>query len=92
MATPLIEFEFRPMRVNEWEQVAGLIYESTNFWYINHGKNPIFTGPKSDTLLFCEVYESLDQDVVFLQFAKRVEPLQVPAFTTLDPPISHSEL
>ena len=60
MATPLIEFAFRSMRVDEWEQVAGLIYESTNFWYINHGKSPIFTGPKSDTQLFCEVYESLD--------------------------------
>lgn len=53
-------FDFRPMRVDEWDRVAKLIHESTNAWYMANGKNPIFMGPPSDARLFCEVYEALD--------------------------------
>lgn len=53
-------FEFRSMMRDEWHEVAELIHESTNSWYIANGKKPIFTGPASDAMLFCEVYETLD--------------------------------
>ena len=46
------------MRKDEWKEVAELIHDSTNSWYSSNGKKPIFTGPSSDTLLFCEVYEA----------------------------------
>ena len=48
------------METDEWNEVAKLIHESTNSWYVANGKNPIFNGPPSDALLFCEVYEALD--------------------------------
>jgi len=50
------------MRREEWNEVAELIYDSTNAWYVASGKSAIFTGPKSNALLFCEVYESLDPE------------------------------
>ena len=53
-------FEFRPMRDDEWDLVAELIHESTNSWYEANGKGAIFSGPPSDARLFCEVYEALD--------------------------------
>jgi GNAT superfamily N-acetyltransferase len=53
-------FELRPMRKDEWNEVAELIHDSTNSWYMGNGKKPIFTGPVSDARLFCEVYEALD--------------------------------
>ncbi len=53
-------FDIRPMRRDEWEDVAELIHESTNAWYVANGKKPIFNGPPSDAMLFCEVYEALD--------------------------------
>ena len=48
------------MKTDEWDVVAELIHESTNSWYVESGKSPIFTGPTSDARLFCEVYEALD--------------------------------
>ena len=44
----------------DWDEVAALIYYSTNHWYIANGKSAIFTGEPSSTLLFCQVYEDLD--------------------------------
>ncbi|MDX1964053.1 MAG: GNAT family N-acetyltransferase [Pirellulales bacterium] len=52
--------ELRPLRPDEWPAVAELIRESTNAWYVAHGKPPIFTGPPEATLLFPQVYEDLD--------------------------------
>ena len=54
------KYELRPMKTDEWNEVAELIHGSTNSWYVANGKNPIFNGPASDALLFCEVYEALD--------------------------------
>ena len=48
------------MLAEEWQEVAELIHKSTNFWYQTNGKDLIFKGPPSDTLLFCQVYEDLD--------------------------------
>ena len=53
-------FDIRHMRMDEWEDVAELIHESTNAWYVANGKNAIFNGPPTDAMLFCEVYEALD--------------------------------
>jgi len=50
----------RPLRPDEWSAVAALICESTNAWYMAHGKPAIFTGPIEATLLFPQVYETLD--------------------------------
>ncbi|CEK17960.1 acetyltransferase [Chthonomonas calidirosea] len=54
------EFTLRPMRPEEWSEVAELIYVSTNFWYQIHGRPPIFTGPPESTQVFCRIYEALD--------------------------------
>jgi GNAT superfamily N-acetyltransferase len=48
------------MRTDEWQEVAELIYHSTNSWYTTNGKETIFKGPPADILLFCQVYEDLD--------------------------------
>ena len=50
----------RRLREDEWDEVAELIYHSTNEWYkrnLNHG---IFTGLPSVARLFPEVYEAMD--------------------------------
>lgn len=53
-------FQLRSMQPNEYDQVARLIYESTNGWYVKNGRAPIFQGPPEVARLFCEVYEDLD--------------------------------
>lgn len=40
--------------------LATLICDSTNAWYVQHGKPPIFTGGPATTTLFADVYEALD--------------------------------
>ena len=54
------KFLISNMKGNEQKEVAELIHHSTNSWYLNNGKEKIFSGPPEDTLLFCEVYEALD--------------------------------
>ena len=53
-------YECRPMRPEEWVDVANLIFTSTNAWYVANGRPPIFGGQPADARLFCEVYEALD--------------------------------
>lgn len=53
-------YTLRTMEPTDWNEVAALIRSSTNAWYESHGRQPIFTGDPQATLLFCEVYESLD--------------------------------
>ena len=52
--------ELRHATRADWDDVAALIYQSTNHWYLANGKSAIFTGEPSSTLLFCQVYEDLD--------------------------------
>lgn len=52
--------ELRHATRADWDEVAALIYHSTNHWYVANGKSAIFTGAPSSTLLFCQVYEDLD--------------------------------
>lgn len=56
----MAEIKLRTMRPRDWGAVAGLIYDSTNAWYQNHGRAPIFSGPRENAELFCKVYEDLD--------------------------------
>lgn len=53
-------YTLRTMEARDWNDVAALIRYSTNAWYESHGRPPIFTGAPDATLLFCEVYETLD--------------------------------
>lgn len=48
------------MVTQERHEVAELIHQSTNSWYLANGKDAIFKGPPSEALLFCDVYEDLD--------------------------------
>ena len=68
-------FELRPMKTDEWHEVAELIYGSTNSWYVANGKNPIFNGPPSDALLFCEVYETLDPGCCILAVCRETKKI-----------------
>lgn len=52
--------ELRHATRADWDEVAALIYHSTNHWYVANGKSSIFTGDPSSTLLFCQVYDDLD--------------------------------
>lgn len=54
------QIELRAATREDWNDIAALIYESTNHWYITNGKSAIFTGPPDSTLLFCQIYEDLD--------------------------------
>ncbi len=68
-------YELRPMKSDEWNEVAELIHESTNSWYVANGKNPIFKGPPSDALLFCEVYEALDPGCCILAVCRKTRKI-----------------
>ncbi len=52
--------ELRTMRAGEGGDVAELIYDSTNAWYVARGQPAMFSGPKEEVRLFCSVYETLD--------------------------------
>ena len=52
--------QLRTIRRDDWSEVAGLIYDSTNAWYLTNRRSAIFSGPRDCTLLFCQVYEQLD--------------------------------
>ena len=53
-------FEIRPMRPDESDKVAELIYESTNHWYEAHGYDRIFRGHWKDCCIFTDVYGDMD--------------------------------
>ncbi len=53
-------YTVRAMTPGDWNEVAALIRSSTNAWYESHGRPPIFTAAPDATLLFCDVYETLD--------------------------------
>lgn len=53
---------------SQWPEVARLIHDSTNSWYRNRGLPEIFSHGPQSTLLFCEVYESLDPGCCLVAF------------------------
>jgi GNAT superfamily N-acetyltransferase len=56
----MANIELRTMGDEDWGEVAALIYDSTNAWYVAHGRPPVFTGAPNSLTLFCAVYEQLD--------------------------------
>ena len=50
----------RAMAKEDWAEVAQLIHDSTNAWYVGNGKSEIFGCSLEDMQLFCSVYEALD--------------------------------
>lgn len=55
-------FSLRPMLRKDFDEVAELIYLSTNSWYQANLGRTVFSGEPSDCRLFCEVYEDLDPE------------------------------
>lgn len=52
--------ELRHADPSDHDNIAELIYLSTNYWYQANGKSAIFQGDPLSTRLFCDVYEDLD--------------------------------
>lgn len=50
----------RSLKLEEWDEVAVLIFESTNTWYQAHLNREVFSGNPSVCRVFPEVYERLD--------------------------------
>jgi len=48
------------MKPEEWKEVAALVHDSTNAWYMRNRGFTIFNAGPESTLLFCRTYESLD--------------------------------
>ncbi len=55
------------MRPEEADQVAELIFQSTNYWYEASGHSRIFQGNWQDCRLFADVYEDLDPGCCLVQ-------------------------
>ena len=53
-------FTIQTMQRDQWNEVAELIHDSTNAWYQNQRGHLIFIEGPQSTMLFCEIYESLD--------------------------------
>lgn len=53
-------FTLRTMVRDDFDEVAGLIYLSTNIWYQSNRGHSVFEGDPSVCRVFCEVYEELD--------------------------------
>ena len=56
----MANIELRTMKDEDWGEVAALIYDSTNTWYVARGRPAFFTGAKDGPTVFCSVYEQLD--------------------------------
>jgi GNAT superfamily N-acetyltransferase len=54
------DIRLRAMEREDWPEVAGLIYLSTNYWYRANGRAAIFSGAPECAELFPQVYEALD--------------------------------
>jgi len=53
--------KIRRIKPEDYRSVAKLICESTNAWYQKNGNPAVFPDGPESTMLFCEVYEALDQ-------------------------------
>jgi GNAT superfamily N-acetyltransferase len=49
------------MLPGDFDEVAELIFLSTNSWYLQNLGHPVFSGKPEDCRIFCEVYEDLDE-------------------------------
>ena len=55
-----MSFELRSMNAADREEVARLIFHSTNRYYQSIGRDAIFTGDELDTGVMIDVYDQLD--------------------------------
>jgi len=53
-------FSLRTMRPGDFDEVAELIFLSTNHWYEKNLGRPVFTGEPGVCRVFCDVYGELD--------------------------------
>jgi GNAT superfamily N-acetyltransferase len=56
----MTEATIRAMQPGDRDDVAELIYLSTNYWYQTHGRSTIFSGGPDVARVFFDVYEALD--------------------------------
>jgi len=54
------DITLRRLREDEWDDVAALIFDSTNTWYSKNFSKNVFNGEPSAARVFPEVYEALD--------------------------------
>ena len=54
------EVELRRLHESEWDEVATLIFDSTNSWYQKNFSKNVFNGQPSAARVFPEVYEMMD--------------------------------
>ena len=59
--TPDWMFKLRTMKTSDFDEVAELIFLSTNAWYQQRLGHPIFRCAPQDCRIYCEVYEDLDE-------------------------------
>ncbi|MEM7698138.1 MAG: GNAT family N-acetyltransferase [Verrucomicrobiota bacterium] len=58
--------ELRQIRETDFNEVAELIFLSTNSWYQQHLGRAAFTGTPADCLAFCETYHDLDPEAAIV--------------------------
>ena len=54
------DISLRRLRPDEWDEVATLIFDSTNTWYSKNFSKNVFNGQPSAARVFPEVYEAMD--------------------------------
>lgn len=64
-------FTIQSMQPTQHQEVARLIHDSTNGWYLNQLGQELFTGGPQSTMLFCDVYEALDPGCCLIAVADR---------------------
>ncbi len=55
-----MNFKIERATPNDWDEVATVIYDSTNVWYEKNRGFSIFQGDKSVARVYCETYDALD--------------------------------
>ncbi|MDO4629037.1 MAG: hypothetical protein Q4C70_07620 [Planctomycetia bacterium] len=55
-----MNFKLERATEKDWDEVAAMIYDSTNVWYEKNRGFSIFQGDKSVTRVYCETYDALE--------------------------------
>ena len=54
------DIQLRRLRDDEWDEIATMIFDSTNSWYQKNFSKNVFNGKPSAARVFPEVYEAMD--------------------------------
>lgn len=73
------------MSQTEWPEVARLIHQSTNHWYLQNRGAPIFSCSHEELQIFCEIYESLDPGCCLIVREAPAGPILASCFYRLRP-------